>query len=234
MNKILENKFFRHSVVLVIGAVIGVLFYPAKRTQKEIEQKYQAQIEYLKKESKAKEDLYKESLDKEIAHSVKVEKEANQKISSLKVENNSLKQKIKEHKIKIVKPDGTIVEESFMESETEMISRVITNIREEFNSKVKSIEEKWKKIHEKKVVEVKQQYESKLQEKENVISEYKKKETVEVNPKNFGIAFGIMSNSQYYGNISYDFLGPLFLNLQLQSAKNLQDSAGGVGIGLRF
>lgn len=234
MKKVLNNPLIRHSLILVLGVAIGAIFYPTKHIEREIEQKYQSKIQRIKEESKFKEVVYKDAIDKQIALSIKIERESNEKISSLKIENNSLKQKVKERKLKIVKPDGTVVEESFRESETEAVSRVITDVRQEFNTKVKSIENKWKKVHEKRVVEIKEKYEKKLEEKQKIIAEYKKKESIKVNPRSFGLAAGVMSDNQYYGNISYDVFGPLFLNLQIESDRNFQDSSGGIGLGFRF
>lgn len=234
MSKLLENTYVRYGIALAIGAALGAIFYPTKSIEREIEKKYRAEKIKLIKElntvkSKSREE--KQELSSKIS---KIELESQQKISSLRIENRSLKQKVTERKLKIVKPDGTIVEQSFKESNTEAVSRVITDVRQEFNTKVKSIESKWKKIHEKRVTSIKEKYEKKIQEKDKVITSYKKKESIKVNPRKFGIAFGIMADDQYYSNISYDVYGPWFLNLQVESSKNLDRGSGGVGVGLKF
>lgn len=234
MKKALNNPLIRYALILVLGVAIGAIFYPTKHIEREIEQKYQSKIQRIKEETKLREIIFKDAIDKQIALSIKIEKESNEKISSLKIENNSLKQKVKERKLKIVKPDGTVVEESFRESETEAVSRIITDVRQEFNTKVKSIENKWKKVHEKRVTDIKEKYENKLEEKQKIIAEYKKKESIKVNPRSFGLAAGVMSDNHIYTNISYDIFGPLFLNVQMEYSKNFENNAGGIGLGLRF
>lgn len=234
MKKLLDNELVRHAIVLVIGVTVGVIFYPTKSIEREIEQKYKSEKQRLIEDFNTINNRLERERSELFEELREVETITNHKIAALRIENRSLKQKVKERKLKIVKPDGTVVEESFMESETEAVSRVITDVRTEFNTKVKSIENKWKRVHEKRIVEIKEKYESKLEEKEKVIAEYKKKETIRTNPRSFGIAAGVMSNDQYYGNISYDVFGPFFLNLQIESDKSFEESSGGFGLGLRF
>lgn len=234
MKKILENQLVRYTIVLAIGIGLGAIFYPTKNIEREISKKYEKQISSMKSLFSVKEHMYKADIVNTEAKLKSFELESQKKISSLTIENKSLKQKVTERKLKIVKPDGTIIEQSFKESDTEAVSRMITDIRQEFNTKVKSIENKWKRVHEKRVTAIKEKFEKKIEEKEKMISEYKKKESIKVNPRNFGVAFGVMSDDQYYSNISYDVFGPVFLNLQIESHNAFQDGSGGIGVGFRF
>lgn len=234
MKKILENKFIQFGIVLAVGIAIGTIFYPTKNIEKEIEKKYQAEKTKLIEDFKTINNRIEKEKTELSQKVLEIQSESQNKISSLRIENNSLKQKVKERKLKIVKPDGTVVEESYKESETEAVSKVITDVRQEFNTKVKSIENKWKNVHEKRVIEIKEKYESKLQEKEQIIASMRSKEKIQVNPRQFSLAFGIMTDNQYYSNISYDVYGPWFLNLQVESDKQFQEGSGGIGLGWRF
>ena len=143
------------------------------------------------------------------------------------------KQKVEEGTLKIVKPDGTIVEKTYKKTETEQISQITTAVRDEFNRKVKSIENKWKKVHAERLTKVKNEFDLKIKEKEKEIYELKKSRVVEINKRNFGISTGFLSNKNYYTGVSYDIYGPFFLDLHTESDFKGDFAIGG-GIGLRF
>lgn len=234
MEKILSNKYVRYLVTLGIGVTIGAIFYPSKSIDREIETSYQKKIEKLQEEKFSLQKEHQEKMHKYLKESLEFEVSLRKKYESVKTENKQLQQKIKEKTLKIVKPDGTIVEETVKESETEVVSKIVTEIREEFNTKVKSIENKWETIHTDRVTKIKQEYEKKLKEKDETISTLKKKEKVEINKKNFGLAFGVLDNKSYYTNGSYDIFGPVFLNMHFQSDEQFNEKRGGIGFGVRF
>lgn len=234
MNKILSNKYVRYLVALGIGVAIGAVFYPSKSIDREVETKYRRKIEKLQEEKMSLQSSYEEKLRKEFKQNVEVQAELKRKYQSVKTENKKLQQKVSEKTLKIVKPDGTIVEETIKESETEIISKVVTEIREEFNTKVRSIENKWQMIHKDRVTKIKKKYDKKLKEKDETISSLKKKEKVEINKRSFGIAAGVLDDQSYYTNGSYDIFGPVFLNIHFETDRQLDEKRGGIGIGLRF
>lgn len=234
MKQLLSNEYVRYTLILLVGVGIGAIFYPTKSIEREIESKYQSKIERVQQERRYIEEKYSQELNREIKSNIEYRKEIEKKMSSLKTENTELKQKVKERKLKIVKPDGTIVEETFKETDTEMVSRVVTEIRSEFNEKVSSIEKKYEKVHEKRVREIKDKYLKKIKEQEQVISEYKKKESIKINERNFGISLGMLDNDDFFSNVSYDIYGPFFLDVHLQSDRELEDKRFGLGLGLRF
>ena len=232
--KILKNKWAQFGLTLLIGVAIGAIFYPTKHIEREIESKYQREIDTLKTDRKYIEEKYSQELNKEIRSNVKYREDTSKKLSSLKTENTRLKQQVKERTLKIVKPDGTIVEETFRESQTEVVSKVVTEVRQEFDRKVSSIENKWKRVHERRVRDIKAKHEQELKQKDKLISTYKKKEEIKINPRSFGIAAGVMSDGGYYGNVSYDIFGPVFINGHIDTNKELDDNRIGGGFGLRF
>ena len=234
MKKLLNNQYAIPIIALLAGMAIGAIFYPSKSITREETAKYEAIITKLQNEKrdiefKSQTDLFTKSQEYSEKRS-----EYQQKISSLTIENTTLKQKTKETMIKIVKPDGTITEKSYKESDTEVVSQIVTDIKQEFNEKVVSIENKWKDIHEQRVVAIKDNYEKKLSEKQHIIDEYSKKETIEINKRNFGVSLGYTTYDKYFSSISYDVYGPFFLDLHLESNSTFNDSGAGVGIGIRF
>lgn len=234
MNKLTQNPIIKYVIAFAIGIGIGAVFYPSKTIEREIESKYQSKIERLGEEKKYIESKYSEELNKEIKSNIEYRKDTEQKISSLHIENTQLKQKVKERSIKIIKPDGTITEETFKETDTEVVSRVVSEIKSEFNEKVASIESKWETIHRNRVTEIKSMYEKQLKEKEETISEYKMKEKITINKRAFGISIGIKNDEEYFSSIQYDIYGPFFLDLHFEANKELNDNGAGIGFGMRF
>lgn len=231
---LLKNKFVLCALCLLVGIGIGAVFYPSKTIEKEIESKYQQQIQKLSTEKKNIETQYNQQIQSLKLKEKVIILESEKKITSLKEENSTLKQKVKKKTIKIIKPDGTIVEQTVRESETEVVSKIITNIKSEFNVKVSNIEKKWEKIHKERVLKIKEDYEKKIKEKEDIIITEKEKSKTTINQRNFGFAFGVKTDNIYYSSVSYDIYGPFFLNLHFESNKELSDTGAGFGIGIRF
>lgn len=234
MKKLLENKYAIPVITLLIGMAIGAIFYPSKSITREETARYEAKIERLQEE---KQDIEKEmhsTVDAitELNH-VRIE-EKNKKISTLRTENTRLRQKVKERIVKIVTPDGTIREEIVRESDTEVVSQIVTDIKQEFNEKVTSIENKWKRVHTQRVVKIKDSYEKKLAEKQHVIDEFSKKEKIEINKRNFGISLGYTTNDTIFSSITYDIFGPFFLDLHVEANSQLKDFGAGAAIGISF
>ena len=232
--KILQNEFVRYALILVVGVSIGAIFYPSKTITREETLKYDQQITKLQTEKEVTKKFYETKLSSELKVNRELQSESTSKVNELRKENFKLKQKVSEKKFKIVRPDGTVEEKWFKESETEVVASVVSEIKQEFNTKVKSIESKWKRIHESRVAKIKKDFEKKLSEKSTVKIEHTKKEKIEINKRKFGIAGGVMNDNKFYTNISYDIFGPIFLNLQFETDKEIDGKSAGIGIGMRF
>jgi hypothetical protein len=234
MKDILNNQLVRYTLVLIIGAGLGAIFYPTKSIKREIEQKYEQKVEKLLTEKRDLEKEYQTRLDVESQSHREYKDESQKKITSLREENFKLKHKVSEKRFKIIKPDGTIEEKWFKDSETDVVSSVITEIRSEFDRKVSSIEGKWKKVHERRVSKIKESYDKKLTEKDHIIASLSKKETIDINKKQFGVSLGMTTEKDYFSSITYDIYGPFFLDMHLGSDSQFDDKQVGLGIGLRF
>jgi hypothetical protein len=216
----------------LVGITVGAIFYPSKEVSIEEKLKLQSEITKLKEEKRQIEKNYqnKISIKEEVAKQYK--QQTDSKLYSLKQENTSLKQKIKERIIKIIKPDGTIVEETIRESQTEFVSRVITKIRAEFKEKIDSIENKWKLIHEKRLIKIRDNYVARLEEKDKKIKQYEMNKRVSINQRRFGFSLGYLGNNEYFSSVQYDMFGPMFLDLHLGG--NTNNVRTGIGIGVKF
>lgn len=230
--KALDKIWVRYVAILLVGVTIGAIFYPSKEVSIEEKLKLQSEITKLKEEKKQIKKDYENKINIKEEVSKQYKQQTESKLSSLKQENTSLKQKIKERTIKIIKPDGTVVEETIRESQTEVVSRVITEIREEFKQKIQSIENKWKSIHEKRVAKIRDNYVARLEEKDKKIKEYEMSKTVSINKRRFGVSLGYLGNNEYFSSVQYDMFGPMFLDLHLGG--NMDNVRAGIGIGVRF
>jgi hypothetical protein len=232
----LKNTYVRIAIIFVAGLVIGSLFKDTKtietEVRKETSEKYEKQISILKTSLLKETSDHAEELLAERQSSKIFKETTDRKIDTLTTENSSLKQRIKKSKYKIVKPDGTIIEKEYEESDTEQTSSVITEIKEEFSRKVTSIENRWKKIHESRVSSIKKTHDEKvailekeLKEKDTIESEVTK---ITTNKKKLRAELGYSSDKEEYGHITYSVWGPLFLGLH-----GTKDSIG-VGIGIEL
>jgi uncharacterized membrane-anchored protein YhcB (DUF1043 family) len=233
LKETLNNQYVRYFLILFVGVTIGALFYPTKRIEEKITQKYEQQISSIK-EQHSKET--KELTDK-FELTVKTEKtkveESERKISKLTSEVKNLQSKQKISTYKIVKPDGTIEERTFTETDVNESTKVITKVQEEFKNKITQIENTYAKVHRERVENLKKEFDSKEQQYQKTISELQKSKTVSVNEKSFGLEVGVLSNKDYYGHATMDLWGPVFVGVHGQMGQN-NNNALGAGLGIRF
>ena len=50
---LLKNEYIRGGLILAVGITIGVLFYPSKRVEEKVSQKYEQEITALKEIGRA-------------------------------------------------------------------------------------------------------------------------------------------------------------------------------------
>lgn len=230
----LKNKYVQITLALIIGGAIGAIFYPSKTITKEETYKYEQQIERLETEKKNLTSFYEKQITKEEKEHKEYKEEVTKKTESLREENFQLKQKVSEKRFKIVRPDGTIEEKWFKDSETDVVSSTVTKIKSEFTRKVIQIESKWKKIHEQRIKKIKESYDKRIASSESKRITATKKTKIEVNKRSFGLSLGYTSEQKYFSSIMYDVYGPFFLDLHLGATRDLTDKEAGIGIGMRF
>ena len=235
LKDLLQKEWVRLVGVLLIGITIGVIFYPSKRIEEKLTQIHEAQITKIRaeysKESTALVDKYAQSLEE----NKQIRAEYEHKISSLTDEVRTLQSKQKTETYKLVKPDGTIEERTFSESEINESSHVVTQIQEEFKSKVEQIENKYAQIHSERVTNITKEFRSKEEEYKQTIDRLEKSKVTSINEKRFGLEAGITNEQNYYGHATMDVWGPTFIGVHGQMGANGNNANNmGVGLGLRF
>jgi len=227
-----NSPVLRYVAVLVLGIAIGAVFYPTKRIEEKLRIQYEQQISQLKETNQKTVASLQQSLDKSESDSKNLQVTTTQKIAKLTTENSQLKSKKSENYSKIVHPDGTIEIRDIKDSEVDQNQQVVVSIKQEFDQKVKDIETRYAKIHEQRVQQIQQDFSQKEEKYQSTIASLQKDKTVTVNPKSFGIEAGVMTNKDYYGHVTYDIFGPVFLGAGAQFGPT--DNAGSVGLGIRF
>lgn len=240
--KWLKNRYVQLLVALFVGGAVATVLYPTKTVEErtkavmvlEFKERY---IELMEEHSQKTESLTaKYALD--VKSRIESNEELSSKVTSLTTEVTDLKSKTKESFYKLIKPDGTIVEKRYKESELESHSEVVTEIREEFNRKVSTIESRWKSVYKSRLIEVKETFDKKLKKEKEKWE--KSKQTVETekitktNPKSFGLEGGIDTDKDLYLHGTYNLYGPFFMGGHVGLDDKQVPDAGGFGIGVDF
>jgi hypothetical protein len=241
LKELAKQKWIQLVGALALGITVGAVFYPQSRTEERIRQElheeYKLSIEESKKTfDKREEELREEIRLQEQSHREYTE-ETQHKLEKLTQENSSLKQSVKKKKLKIVKPDGTIVEQEVEESNTEQTHSIVTQVKEEFTRKVQEIEDRWKKLHQERVAEITAEHKAEL---EKVRSEQKtveviveKEKIVETNPKKLRPEIGVTTDRNLYLHGTYSLWGPVFIGGGV-SGTHERFGDGRLGLGLEF
>jgi hypothetical protein len=229
--KILKNRYVQMAACLAIGITVGTVFYPQSRVEERYKSAYEKkELELREQHSLEKMELTEKHLQQEKTYVERIET-STQKINSLVTENTNLKQSIKKRKFKIIKPDGTVIEKEFEESNSEATASTVTQVKAEFDRQVSVLEEKWKKVHEERVVSLKKEFDEKLLKAKSEVKIVEREKIVEVNKKSFRPEIGVTTDKNGYLHGTYDIWGPVFLGGGITGNKE-EVKEGRIGIGV--
>lgn len=233
MKKLLKNRVVQLLIALVVGAAIGALFYPTKNVEERVKKEYEQKIEKVSEEKEKIRKTLSEEIDQLEEERTELKIETSRKITKLTYQIRELESSKKETFYKIVRPDGTIEEKRYTESEVSETSQVVTKVREEFDRKVSQIAERWKSVHKRRVEQLKKDFDKKESKYQKTIAKLESEKKVEINPKKYGVEVGYTSENRYYGHVNVDVFGPLFIGLHTES-NFLNEHSVGAGVGIRF
>jgi hypothetical protein len=224
-----EGKYLS---ILLAGILTGYLLFPEKRIEEKITKEYEQKIVQIKQSNEKEVEKLKE--DKKAVEKTfsSYKKQTEFKLEKLSSEIKELKSKQKTSYYKIVRPDGTIEIKKFTETDTEESTQVISSIKEEYSQKILELEQKWKEIHEKRVLDIKRDFSSKEEAYKKEIFRLEQQKITEVGKKRFGVEVGLSSDEEVYIHANYDLVGPIFLGGHIVNPTQI--STVGLGIGLRF
>lgn len=243
---LLKNRYAQLVAAFVVGGFVAYSFYPTKtleeRIYKETQERYESVLEETRNiYEKQKQELV-QRLQYEENSSKEFREETSKKLESLTVENRELRQSQKKQKFKLIKPDGTIIEKEYEASQSEEVSSVVTEVRAEFDRKVASIEDKWKKIHRERVERLQKEFEEELSKKETAVVEkeviVEKEKTVKVSEKKWRPEVGVTTDKNIYVHTTYPLWGPIFIGGGVSvggtGVSNLDFGDARVGVGIQF
>lgn len=221
-------------VALVIGAIIGALFYPSRELSHEerirIEENAQRQVDYYREQVV---DL-RESHREEVRELRQREEEYRQTIDTQIERIDQLEKRVSTQTYKVIRPDGTIEEQTFTEQEISQESSVVISIREEFDMKIRDIQKRYSEAYTERLVEIREQVEGRLKEKQDRIAELESERRESVNRRSTRIGVGVTSDITYYGLVEKDILGPIFIHGIVETPSDDRSLRGGVGLGISF
>ena len=228
---LLNNKWASHVMMLLIGAVIGGVFYPTKHVEETLTKRHEAEIATLNQTHATEVASTKAQYDKQLSDVKKTKIQSDKKVSILTTQVRNLQTKQKTTYYKLVHPDGTVEIKESSEKDSSESDKVTAQIQQEYKTKIDEVETKWETIHKQMVTQLQKEYDTKSQTYQKTIDDLKQTKVVDTNAKSFGVEAGMLTNRDYYGHITYDVIGPIFLGLHAEGGTN---NALGIGAGLRF
>lgn len=227
----MNNVWVRYILILLLGITVGAVFYPTKRIDEKISQKYEQQISTMKEQHNTELKEVQESLIKSEQQTAQVQTDSEQKIFTLTTQISELKSKKKQTTYKIIKPDGTVIERTTSEEDVDNTSSTVIQAQQEYQIKIDSLTTQLKQESDQKITKIQSDFTVKEAAYQQTISSLQSSKTVSVNQKQFGLEGGMLTNRDYYGHITMDVWGPMFIGIQGEFGT---DSKAGAGIGIRF
>lgn len=236
-----KKEWFKGVFFVTIGITIGVIFYPKKHIEEklrvEIHKEYSLRETELREQNKKIVNDFASKIEAIESSFLSYQVDTQKKINILVSENTKLKQTSSRKRLKIVKPDGTIIEKEIEESSSESSREIIAQVQEEFNQKIKSIEDRWKRIHEERVTKITEENNSRISKiKEETAAEIlaiKKEHMEEVNRSRLRPEIGITTDRDLYFHSTYSLWGPVFIGGGV-SGTNKTFNQARIGLGLEF
>lgn len=227
----MSNPWVRYIVILLVGITIGAVFYPTKSIKETISKQYEQQIKTLNEQHQQETDRTAKTYDQTINDMKTKESQSSEQIQKLSTQVTQLKSHVKTTVYKIVHPDGSIEEHDTSEEDTDQSDSISTQIQAEYQQKLQEQQQQLQITHQQEIATLQKQFDQKEANYKEQISSMQESKTVITNPKHFGVEAGMLVNKDYYGHVTYDIFGPVFLGLQGQFGP---DPAAGIGIGIRF
>jgi hypothetical protein len=157
--------------------------------------------------------------------------ETDSKINDLTTQVTNLKSHTKTTVYKIVHPDGTVEERITSVNDTDSSDQITQQMQQEWQQKTDQAVQTVTQQFQTQITTLQSQWASKEQSYESKIASMSETKTVTTNPKNFGIEAGLLTNGDYYGHVTYDIFGPVFLGA---TGNFGPESSAGIGLGIRF
>lgn len=246
------KQWFRYVAVGVSSAALAAAattaLYPSEKIREEAyslaktqaESEYQATTKELVKSSKEEIRVAKNESNEAIQKLSETNSEMSKKIASLTTENTQLKTKRKVETVIIKDASGReetrISDNTESESSTQKTQQIVTELTEKYEQKIKEVEQK-------SVMQITSERAKSAREVDSLKVELaasktltetlqKQSKVTETNPKKMGVGVGYTTDRKYSTDVSYDFWGPVYGQVSVDS--DFKDYRGRIGLGVRF
>lgn len=232
LKEIAANKWTQIVGALVAGIMLGMFVMPTKETTEDVTAQYEKEIQILKTEHAKETSYLRASIDFLAARQKQLVDSYEAKINTLTSQVRELTSHRVEIYYKIVKPDGTIEEKRYIETEDKVKETMLAEMKSEYERQMKVTEQEYQKRSEQQIVSVKAEYQVKVDTLERELSKYKNSTQTVTNPKKLGAEIGFNTDQRVYLHTTYDAWGPIFIGGQIE--KGTTSTGAGIGIGVRF
>lgn len=230
-NLIKASRPLQFALVFIAGGAIAAIFYPTRIVEQKLQKTFDQQISVLKQQHSQELSTAQESFKKQTEELTTKNEQLSIKVTSLTTQVTSLKTHQKKSFYKIVHPDGTVEERVSTTTDSDEEQKVSQQVQQEYRKKLEEDVTKLESIQADKIATLQKQFDSKEQDYQHTIATLTESKTVTTNPKNFTLDVGMLTNTDYYGHVTYTLWGPFILGLQGQMGTS---PAAGAGLGLRF
>ncbi|CAM6003894.1 unnamed protein product [Sphagnum balticum] len=225
------SRPLQFALVFVAGGTVAALFYPTKIIQDKLQKTFDQQTSVLKQQHAQELSSIQESFSKQTQELKTTNEQLSVKVTSLITENTSLKVLQKKTFFKIVHPDGTVEERASSTTDSDQEQQISQQVQQEYQKKLEENVAKLESIQADKISTMQKTFDSKEQDYQHTIATLTQTHSETINPKNFTLDGGLLTNGDYYGHVSYDIWGPFVLGVQGQFGPS---PAAGAGLGIRF
>jgi hypothetical protein len=225
------SKPLQFALVFVAGGTVAALFYPTKQIKETLQKTYQQQISTIQQQNAQTIATQQASYQKLSDQYSSYKTQTDAKINDLTTQVSSLKTHHKTTTFKIVHPDGTIEERDTTEDNIDSTKEVTQELQQEWQQKTDQQVQTVTQQFQQQISTMQSQWSSKEQSYQQTVATLQSTKTETINPKNFTLDVGMLTNADYYGHVTYNLLGPIVLGLQAQLGSS---PSAGAGVGLRF
>jgi hypothetical protein len=232
LTKVLSNRYAQLGVAVLVGALATVFLYPTKTIEQNVADEYQLIIDRKVKEQKDITTQVQKLLDEQTSKNSTLESQYRQLVT----EFNSKITEMQSHRVEtthtITRPDGSSETWTSLETQDSMTEKIISELKSDYESKLKQSESDWSKKLETEVTKTSEQYKIQIAELQKELATHNESTVTTINAKKLGVEVGATSEFRGYVHATYDLWGPIFVGAHVEG--NRTNTSAGGGLGIRF
>ena len=225
------SRSLQFALVFVAGGTVAAVFYPTKQIKETLQKTFQQQITTIQQQNSQTLATQQASYQKLQQQYSDYQTQTSQKINELTNQVSNFKKHKKAVRIKITHPDGTIEERDTIVSDVDQTQEITQQVQAEWQQKVDDAVRTTTQEYQQQISKMQSDWSSKEQSYQVQIATLSQTKTETINPKNFTLDVGMLTDADYYGHVTYNLWGPYILGLQGQFGPS---PAAGAGLGLHF